>query len=241
VFIEHVREDWEPVFLSDGAPQPCIAPVIGWGFNRLSHVPPARDNMAFCRPSANGVPVQKVLIGIVVAGLLVVGGFFGYKFYVQYRIDSEIEAAFAQIRAAGGQASHGKVSFDPLSRTVSIADIAAEITTPMPLHVKIASFTATGARLADETRFAAETVETTDVEFSFQAGWSFAYKAPSLIIKDLSGPAGPQVREKGGPGADDVYLWALQRIATISSTSITAPSVTATVSLPGASEAQSVE
>lgn len=185
--------------------------------------------------------MQKVLIGIVVAGLLVVGGFFGYKFYVQYRIDSEIEAAFAQIRAAGGQASHGKVSFDPLSRTVSIADIAAEITTPMPLHVKIASFTATGARLADETRFAAETVETTDVEFSFQAGWSFAYKAPSLIIKDLSGPAGPQVREKGGPGADDVYLWALQRIATISSTSITAPSVTATVSLPGASEAQSVE
>jgi hypothetical protein len=184
--------------------------------------------------------VRKVLIGVVVAAILVVGGFFGYKFYVQYRIDSEIEAAFAEVRAAGGQASHGKLSFDPLSHTVSIADIAAEIATPVPLHVKIASFVATGVRLADDTRFAAETVETTDVEFSVEAGWNIAYKVPSIIIKDLSGP-GPQMRERSGPGADDVYLWALQRVATISSTSIAAPSLTATVTLPGATEAQSVE
>jgi hypothetical protein len=38
--------------------------------------------MAFCRPSANGVPRAKVLIGVVVAVILVVGGIFGYQFYV---------------------------------------------------------------------------------------------------------------------------------------------------------------
>jgi hypothetical protein len=184
--------------------------------------------------------VQKVLIGVVVSAILVVGGVFGYKFYVQHRVDREIEAVFAQVRASGGQASHGHISFDPLSGTISIADIATEVATPLPGRIKIASVTVSGVKLADETRFSAETVETSGVEFSFQAGWTFSYKAPSIIIKDLSGPAGPQPRESG-PGADDVYRWALQRIATISSASMTAPNLTATVSLPGATEAQSVE
>jgi len=184
--------------------------------------------------------VRKILIGLVVATLLVVGGFLGYQFYVQYRIDREIEVAFAQIRATGGSASHGKISFDPLSRIVRIADIATEVTTPVPVRVRIASVTASGVKLADETRFSAEAVETAGVEFSLQAGWSTSYKAPSIIIKDLAGPAGPPPRENG-QSADDVYRWAVQRIASISSASITAPSLTATVSLPGATEAQSVE
>jgi hypothetical protein len=184
--------------------------------------------------------VRKVLIGVVATAILVLGGFFGYQFYVQYRIDREIEMVFAQVRATGGKASHGKISFDPLSRTVRIADIATEVTTPVPVRVRIASVTASGVKLANETRFSAEAVETAGVEFSFQAGWSMSYKAPSIIIKDLSGPAGPPPRESG-QSADDVYRWAVQRLASISSASITAPSLTATVSLPGATEAQSVE
>jgi hypothetical protein len=184
--------------------------------------------------------VRKVLISVVVAAILVVGGFIGYKFYVQYRIDSEIEAAFAQVRAAGGQASHGKISFDPLSRTVKIADIAAEVATPVPVRIRVASLMATGVSLADETRLFAEAVETAGVEFSFEAGWSTAYKLPSIIIKDLSGPAARALPERRGSGADDVYLWALQRLAAVSATSITAPSITAIVSTPGAAEAQSV-
>ena len=54
----------------------------------------------------------KILIGLVAAIVIAAGGFFGFQFYMQHRVASEVEAAFEQIRAAGGKASHGKVSFD---------------------------------------------------------------------------------------------------------------------------------
>ena len=57
---------------------------------------------------------------------IAVGGFFGFQFYTQHRIAGEVEAAFEQLRAAGGKASHGEVSFDLRSRTLKIADIATD-------------------------------------------------------------------------------------------------------------------
>jgi hypothetical protein len=54
----------------------------------------------------------KILMGLAAVVVIAVGGFFGFEFYTQHRITSEVEAAFAQIRAGGGKASHGKVSFD---------------------------------------------------------------------------------------------------------------------------------
>ena len=63
----------------------------------------------------------KILMGLAAVVVIAVGGFFGYEFYAQHRITGEVEAAFAQIRAGGGKASHGKVSFDLRSRTVRIA------------------------------------------------------------------------------------------------------------------------
>jgi hypothetical protein len=74
--------------------------------------------------------------------VIAVGGFFGYEFYTQHRITSEVEAAFAQIRAGGGKASHGKVTFDLRSRTIRITDIAAESATQPPVSIKIAGVTA---------------------------------------------------------------------------------------------------
>ena len=59
----------------------------------------------------------KILMGLVAVVVIAVGGFFGFEFYTQHRITSEVEAAFEQIRAGGGKASHGKVSFDLWSRT----------------------------------------------------------------------------------------------------------------------------
>ena len=61
--------------------------------------------------------MEKILIGLVAAVVIAAGGFFGFQFYMQHRIAGEVEAAFEQIRASGGKASHGKVSFDLLSRT----------------------------------------------------------------------------------------------------------------------------
>ena len=52
----------------------------------------------------------KILMGLAAVVVIAVGGFFGFEFYTQRQITSEVEAAFAQIRAGGGKASHGKVS-----------------------------------------------------------------------------------------------------------------------------------
>ena len=94
--------------------------------------------------------MKKILIGLVAAIAIAAGGFFGFQFYTQQRIAGEVDAAFEQIRASGGKASHGKVSFDLVSRTATIADIAGESATQPPVSVKIASIVASG--VASQTR-----------------------------------------------------------------------------------------
>ena len=47
--------------------------------------------------------MRKLLIGLLAAAILAVSGFFGSEFYVQHRIESEIDAAFAPIRAAAAK------------------------------------------------------------------------------------------------------------------------------------------
>ena len=64
--------------------------------------------------------MKKILIGLVAAVVVAAGGFFGFQFYVQRRVAREVEAGFDQIRATGSKASHGKVSFDLSSRTITV-------------------------------------------------------------------------------------------------------------------------
>ena len=66
----------------------------------------------------------KSLIGVLGALVIAVTGYFGFEFYVQQRIANDVEAAFADVRASGVQASHGKVHFDLWSRTITVADIS---------------------------------------------------------------------------------------------------------------------
>ena len=108
----------------------------------------------------------KILMGLAAAVVIAVGGFFGFEFYTQHRVASEVEAAFEQIRAGGGKASHGKVSFDLRSRTLKIADIATESATQPPVSVKIASIIASGVGQPDATRFSADAIEITDFELN---------------------------------------------------------------------------
>src|ERR1700761_1801207 len=70
--------------------------------------------------------MKKILFGLLAALVIAIGGFFGYQYYVQQRVAQAIEATFEQIRSAGGKASHGKVAFDLLTRTVAIADIESQ-------------------------------------------------------------------------------------------------------------------
>jgi hypothetical protein len=181
--------------------------------------------------------MAKILIGLVAAVAVAVAGFFGFEFYMQRRVAGDVEAAFDQIRATGSKASHGKVSFDLWNRTVTIADIASESTAQPSLSVKIASFTASGASQPDATRFSADTIEASGVEvgatMADQAGWRFTYKAPRITIKDYSGPGSLQ-RQPASSSAIDMYRFALEQLASVTASSVTAPNLAGTVSIGAA-------
>ena len=174
----------------------------------------------------------KILMGLASAVVIAVAGFFGFQFYTQHRIAGEIDAAFEQIRAAGGKASHGAVSFDLWRRTVKVADIASETAAQPPVSIKIASVTALGVGRPDATRFSADSIEVTDVEIGAATatppGASFTYKVPRIAVKDYSGPARLQ-RPPASSSLIDVYRFALEQFAGVTASSITAPSVAGTM------------
>jgi hypothetical protein len=174
----------------------------------------------------------KILMGLAAVVVIAAGGFFGFEFYTQHRIAGEVEAAFEQIRAGGGKASHGKVSFDLKSRTLSIADIAVDTAAQPPLSMKIASFTAAGAGQPDAARFFADSIEVTDIDIGValaaQPALKLAYKVPRITVKDYAGPASPQ-RPPASSSAVDLYRFAIEQLASITAASITAPSLAATV------------
>jgi hypothetical protein len=174
----------------------------------------------------------KVLVGLAAAVVIAVGGYFGFEFYTQHRIASEVESAFEQIRAGGGKASHGKVSFDLKSRTLTIADIATESASQPPMRLKIANVTASGVGQPDTGRFSADSIETSDMEISANiagpAGGSLSYKMPRVVMKDYSGPAGLQ-RPAAPASVIEMYRSALEQFAAVSATSISVPSITGTV------------
>ena len=179
----------------------------------------------------------KILMGLAAVVVIAVGGFFGFEFYTQRQITSEVEAAFAQIRAGGGKASHGKVSFDLKSRTLRIDDIAAESATQPPVRLKVASLTASGVGQPDTGRFSADSIETSDIEISANiagpAGGSLSYKMPRVVMKDYSGPASLQ-RPSASASVIEMYRSAFEQFAAVQATSISVPSITGTVNFGAA-------
>jgi hypothetical protein len=174
----------------------------------------------------------KILMGLAAVVVIAVGGFFGFEFYTQHRIAGEVEAAFAQIRAGGGKASHGKVSFDLKSRTIRIADIATESATQPPVSVTIAAVTAAGVSQPDAARFSADSIEATGLEVSFgiagPTGGRVTYKAPQIVMKDYSGPASMPTRPASA-SLVEAYRSGLEQFATVSASSITAPTIVGTI------------
>jgi hypothetical protein len=185
----------------------------------------------------------KILIGLVAAIVIAVGGFFGFGFYMQHRVAGEVDAAFEQIRASGAKASHGKVSFEMLNRTVTVADIAIESAAQPPVSVKIASLTASGVNQPDATRFSANSIAAADIEIGVemaQPDWRISYKAPRITVKDYSGPAGP-LRQPESSSAIDRYRFAVEQFAGITASSIMVPSLATTMNFgtgtPGGGDA----
>ncbi|OCK59509.1 hypothetical protein [Bradyrhizobium sp. LMTR 3] len=174
----------------------------------------------------------KILLGLVAAVVIAVGGFFGFEYYTQHRITREVEAAFEQIRASGGKANHGKVSFDLRSRTLRIDDIATESASQPPVRVKVAGITASGLGHPDATRFSADAIEAIDLEINASvpagADWQVTYKVPRIAAKDFSGPASLP-RPPASSSTIDLYRLLIEQFGALTASSITAPSVAGTM------------
>jgi hypothetical protein len=196
--------------------------------------------MAFGSHDNDGaVPMLKILGGLAAAVLIALGGYFGFQFYVHQRVVADVDAALAAVQAGGGKASHGKITFDLWSRTLTAQDIAVESAGPQPTSLKIARFTAIGAK-SDAGRFSADQITATDIELggtlAAQTRPEFAYKAPRIEIAGYSGLSGP-LRPLDPAVPADFYRQLLERFAAVSATSITIPSVTGRMTMAGSATA----
>jgi hypothetical protein len=175
----------------------------------------------------------KVLAGLVVAIVLAVGGYFGLEYYLQQRVVTEVDAAFADLRAGGAKATHGKVAFDLWTRTITVADIAGESNAQPPVAVKIGRFVAAGVSQPEAGRFAADRISATEIEvagtLAMQGGVAMSYKAPRVEVTSYAGPAGP-LRRLESAAAVDIYRFGLEHFAAISASSVVIPTVTAKLS-----------
>jgi len=176
--------------------------------------------------------MRKLLTGVVAVVVLCVGGYFGLELYVQQRIAGDVEAAFAQIRASGASATHGKIAFNLFSRTLTIADITVKSDAQPPVDVKIGRFTAAGIAFAEIGRFAADRIDIADVEaagtLAMQGGLKVAYKVPGIALAGYSGPSGP-LRALDPASPLDLWRFALEHFAATNAASISIPSVTSSL------------
>ncbi|WP_027551396.1 hypothetical protein [Bradyrhizobium sp. Cp5.3] len=172
--------------------------------------------------------MKRILIGLIAAAVLAAGGWFGFNLYAKHRATAEIEAAFDQIRAGGGKASYGKVTFDVMSRTLTIEDIAVEPAQQPQARVRIANLKGTGVRQVDETRFSADNIELAGLDVTLeQVGppVKAAYKIPQVTIRDYSGP----IRAQSAPTSSsliDICRFVLDQYATVTASSVVAPTLT---------------
>jgi hypothetical protein len=181
--------------------------------------------------------MKRVLIGVLALAVVAIAGLFGINWYAQNRAAREVETAFDQIRSTGTKASHGKVSFDLRTRTLTIADITTESASQPPVTVKIGGVIATGVSQPDPGRIAASRIESSDLEIGAQAeGPStvrMTYKAPKLLIKDYVGPARGE-RPPAGASPLEIYGFLLKQFASISASSVSIPAITGAFDLGAA-------
>lgn len=176
--------------------------------------------------------MKRILISLIVAAVLAAGGWFGFNLYVQHRATSEVEAAFEQMRAGGGKASHGKVTFELATRTLTIEDINVEPGQPELASIKVAKVTATGVRQPDEAHFSADGIEAGGVEVTFtyteRVKLKANYKIPQITARDFHGPTRAANAPLSG-SIIDMYRFMLAQYATVSASSIVAPTVAVNV------------
>ncbi|MCJ9703267.1 MULTISPECIES: hypothetical protein [unclassified Bradyrhizobium] len=175
--------------------------------------------------------MKRILIGLVALLVLGAGGWFGFNFYVQHRATAEVEAAFERIRSSGGKASHGKIGFELATRTLTIEDIAIAPGEPPQAQIKIAGIKGTGVRLIDDSSFSADSIDVTGFEVALDqvgaAKLKASYKIPQLTLRDYAGPVHAGNAPTGG-SLIELYRYVLEQYASITASSVTAPTLTMT-------------
>lgn len=173
--------------------------------------------------------MKRILIGLIVAAVFAAGGWFGFNLYAQHRATAEVESVFEQIRAGGGKASHGRVAFDIMSRTLTIEDIAVVPGNQPQAQIKITAIKGTGVRQIDDNRFSADGIDITGLEIALDrvgpAKLKASYKVPQLTMRDYAGPIRAGETPVGG-SLMDVYRYVLGQYASITATSLIAPTLT---------------
>ncbi|XUJ33835.1 hypothetical protein ACQ5SK_41095 [Bradyrhizobium japonicum] len=173
--------------------------------------------------------MKRILIGLIVAAVLAAGGWFGFNLYAKHRATAEVETAFEQIRASGGKASHGKVEFDLMSRTLTIEDIAVTPGSQSQAQVKITGIKGIGVRQIDDTRFSADSIDITGLDVALDqvgpAKVKASYKIPQLTMRDYAGPVHIGTAPANG-SLIDLYRYVLGQYASVAASSLTAPTLT---------------
>lgn len=177
--------------------------------------------------------MKRILIGLITVAVLAAGGWFGFGLYVQHRVTSDVEAAFAQIRAGGGKASHGKVGFDLPTRTLTIEDIAIDPGQQSQMHVGIANVRATGVRQGDEAQFSADVIEVSGIAFAIDSTvgpsqMKSGYKIAQATIRDYSGAISARALPPSN-AITDLYRFGLEQFSSLSASSIEVPAIAVNV------------
>ncbi len=136
--------------------------------------------------------MRKIAIVGAAIGAIAVAGVFGASMLVQHRAVSEVDAVFESLRASGVTASHGPVTFDYWTKSLSIADIALQAPGENGARTTIAKVHATGL-MPMSNEMSAQSIEVSDFEIKSGIAkdlpGAYAHKAPKFIVSQFSAPA----------------------------------------------------
>jgi hypothetical protein len=170
--------------------------------------------------------MRKVILGLLVALLVGVGGYFGAVHWAERTAAREVDARLDLWRSGGGSATRGPVRFDLWTRTLKVADVAITLPSSSDERISIDELIATGVEPSGRAR----RLDIVGLEVSQVvpglAGTRMQQKAPRVTLTDFS--ERPVVPVKGVSPADATRRW-LEQLSAIVASTIEAPSLTVTV------------
>ena len=184
-----------------------------------------------------GYLMRKILAGIVASIIAVAAaGYYGATLWAQYQLKNEVEATFEALRATVGTATHGGIEFDLWRRQITIADIVLQSDQAATVTMKIGGIVAAGVTEPAPGRIATDRIDITDLELIVSSLSSSSpqmiHKASKITILGYSGPVAPLSKIEA-PTIVDVLRLSLEYFAATTATSISIPTLSATIaSLP---------